>query len=1015
MEHRRFRILIATVAVALCVLGVSPSVGFASADYFGDGDGHHGSKAVTGPETVNAYSKVAADVAVNDTSVEVADGAKFSPGDLIMLWQVNGFATPLSGEQSEIDLAGQAVGRFELARVAAVIGDVLVLHGAMKNTFTAANSQVVFIPEYSSVSIDAAGEIQAADWDPATGEGGIVAFLATGTVTMDGRVTANGAGFVGGTDLGNSGTNGCTGLDEPSPTGGEKGESIAGLDLVSGDPPGGTGRGNRANGGGGGVCHNSGGGGGGHGGLGGLGGRTWRDDADPMIPGTGRDVGGLGGSPLAYTALTRLTMGGGGGAGQQNNNVGGAGSDGGGIVFVRARRVLGGGSFEANGDDGADATGSANDAAGGAGAGGLIVVRSTGVLTCGSAQAVGGDGGSALFDDHGTGGGGAGGHTLLQGTTIGCATDVSGGLPGVQTDLTDPPGVHYGALSGELGDTESVAAALSIDTDGDGLLDVREGEVDSDNDNSPDFLDVDDDGDGIPTTVESADPNGNGDPTDANDQDGDLVPDYLDLDSDADGLTDTREAGGIDDDGDGSPDGCVDTAPVDGQCDGATLNSPSNTDGTFIGGDLVPDYLDTDSDADGIDDSDEAFDADEDQVGDVLATSSDHDADGLDDAFDGDCFGPGNPAGCTAVGMPMTGGGIPDDDGDGTPNWLQACGDGYLTAVPAPESCDDGDGDDSNACDDACRFNVGFGPCASATDCASGTGLVCDQTSSLCQLANGNGPCSEAGQDLVCESGICDPSKGTCEACADDEDCSVGQRCEANSCLQRTCGDGVLDPGESCDDGDGDDANECANACLFNAGHGSCASSDDCVGSALVCDDPASVCRFPLGSGPCTESGEDSVCASGVCDSDSNSCEMCADDGDCASGERCETNACVLATCGDGVVDSGEACDRGEANDDSPQACAIDCLWNVGSDCVDDDECTADATCGDESTCTVPDPRTIDSDGDGIPDVVEEGDFSLQGGRGVGCHVGLTRQSGSTGVLLLMLALCLGIRRYRRN
>ena len=52
---------------------------------------------------------------------------------------------------------------------------------------------------------------------------------------------------------------------------------------------------------------------------------------------------------------------------------------------------------------------------------------------------------------------------------------------------------------------------------------------------------------------------------------------------------------------------------------------------------------------------------------------------------------------------------------------------------------------------------------------------------------------------------------------------------------------------------------------------------------------------------------------------------------------------------------------------------------------------------------------------DEIPDVVEDGDLILQGGRGVGCHVGVTGQSGPTGVLVLMLALCLGIRRYKRN
>ncbi|MGB8330735.1 MAG: hypothetical protein WCE62_11465 [Polyangiales bacterium] len=1014
MQYRPLRTSISVLA-QLCLIGASPAVGFAAEDYFGHGDGHHGSRVVAGPEVVNAYSGLAVDLAAGATTVQVADGTKFSPGDLVLVWQVNGLAIPDSGDQSEVDLSGQLVGRFELARVDSILGNVLHLRDAMTGGFPAANSQVVFIPEYSDVTIDATGEIRAADWDPVTREGGIAAFFATGTVTIDGRISANGAGFLGGTNRGNSGSNGCTGLDEPNPQGAEKGESIAGLDLLGAAPPGGTGRGNRANGGGGGVCHNSGGGGGGHGGLGGLGGRTWRADPDPIIAGAGRDIGGLGGAPLTYTALTRLTMGGGGGAGQQNNGVGGRGSDGGGIVFVRAASIAGTGSIEANGNDGGDSTGSFNDAAGGAGAGGLIVVRTSGGLSCGSARAIGGEGGSAQFDDHGTGGGGAGGHVLLQGAVVACTVDVTGGIPGVQTDATDPPGIHYGALPGEPGDEELVSGSLAFDTDGDGLWDVHEGTADREGDGSPDFRDADDDGDGIPTAVDNADPNGDGDPADANDQDTDLLQDYLDLDSDGDGLSDTREAGGADDDGDGLPDGCVDATPLDGQCDGLSLLSPVNTDATLIGGDSLPDYLDDDSDADGIGDTDEAFDADDDQIRDIVALGNDHDRDGLDDAFDGDCLGAGSPPGCAVVGSPLTGASVSDDDGDGTPNWQQACGDGYVTAVPAPEACDDGDGDDGNACNNGCRFNVGFGACTAQDDCAIGVGIVCEPTSLLCQRVNGNGPCTEADESAVCESGVCDQFSSTCEACVDDGDCPVGQRCEAHTCVVRTCGDGVVDPGESCDDGDDDDANACTDTCLFNAGHGSCASTADCVGNLLVCDDPSEICRYPVGSGPCDESNETSVCASGICDPASNTCELCAQDGDCASGQRCTSHLCVLGTCGDGVVDVGEVCDDGGANGDAPRACARDCRWNPGSACTNDEQCTGDATCGEQSTCTVPDPRTIDSDGDGIPDVVEDNDFVLQGGRGTGCHVGVTGQGEPAGLLLLILGSCLGIRRYRRN
>ncbi|MEM7137552.1 MAG: hypothetical protein AAF500_13280 [Myxococcota bacterium] len=873
----------------------------ASEDYFGLGDGHHGAKVVSGVEVVNAYSRLAADVAVGEDTIDVADGSRFAAGDLVLVWQVNGQPVPASGDQTEIDLASGPVGQFEFARVEGVAANTLTLADSMVNPFAQVNSQVIFVPEFTDVTVGAADEIQAADWDPSLGEGGIVAFLATGMVTVDGRVTANGAGFLGGTDRGNSGANGCTGLDEPSPTGAEKGESIAGLDFLGGGPPGGTGRGNRANGGGGGVCHNSGGGGGGHGGLGGLGGRTWRGDPDPSIAGTGRDIGGLGGAALSYSALSRMTMGGGGGSGHQNNNVGGTGSDGGGVVWVRANAVSGAGTFEANGLDGGDSVGSRNDAAGGAGAGGLVVVRAVADVTCGGAQARGGDGGDALTDDHGTGGGASGGHTLVRGASVSCPVDVTGGIPGVQTDLTDPPGEHYGAQPGEDGDEEVTGGAVQTDRDGDGLLDIHEGLIDSDGDSLPDYLDSDDDGDGIPTSAEAPDLDGDGNPGDARDEDADLVPDYLDLDSDGDGIPDVRETGGVDANGDGRIDTCVDLDPADGLCDGVSL---VNTDETLLGGDSVADVLDLDSDADGIPDADEAFDTNDDGSSDVPSSGNDHDGDGIDDAFDLDCNGVGDPAGCLVAGVALTDANVEDDDGDGVPNWAQSCGDGYQTALPSREPCDDGDGDDTNACNNQCRFNPGFGPCASVEDCAPAPGIVCGGVTLLCQFDDGgDAPCTESNQAFVCASRVCDESRGVCVACLEDLDC--------------------------------------------------------------------------------------------------------------AAGDRCEDNACILATCGDGVVDAAEACDNGDDNGLPPESCAADCAFNVGADCVDDGDCTGDATC-DEGVCSVPDPRTNDSDGDGVPDAVDG--LSVQGGGGFGCRVGATRQGTPTSVsFLVLLALSLAIRRYQRS
>ncbi|WP_117882217.1 T9SS type B sorting domain-containing protein [Aureibaculum luteum] len=211
------------------------------------------------------------------------------------------------------------------------------------------------------------------------------------------------------------------------------------------------------------------------------------------------------------------------------------------------------------------------------------------------------------------------------------------------------------------------------DTDGDGVFDYLD--LDSDNDGITDVTEAggtDADGDGILDGFFD----GNGDGLDDNtalsplpvpNTDGDVVPDYLDLDSDNDGITDVTEAGGIDLDGDGIIDGFTDT---DGNgLDDATETTPLPVPSSD--GDAVPDYLDLDSDDDGINDVVEAggVDLNDDGIVDGFADSNN---DGLDD---------------TTAATPLP---VGDKDNDGIPNYvdLDSDNDGILDATEGEDDFD---------------------------------------------------------------------------------------------------------------------------------------------------------------------------------------------------------------------------------------------------------------------------------------------------------------------------------------
>jgi hypothetical protein len=150
------------------------------------------------------------------------------------------------------------------------------------------------------------------------------------------------------------------------------------------------------------------------------------------------------------------------------------------------------------------------------------------------------------------------------------------------------------------------------------------------------------------------------------DKDGDGVPNYYDLDTDNDGIADIVEAGGVDADGDGMADDATDT---DG--DGYADLFDTNNGGTALAvddydGDGIPNYMDLDSDNDGIIDNVEA----QTTAGYTTADNSDPDGDGWDAAYDSD------DGGTAIVLSNHDGTGNPDyldddSDGDGLSDWTE--------------------------------------------------------------------------------------------------------------------------------------------------------------------------------------------------------------------------------------------------------------------------------------------------------------------------------------------------------
>jgi hypothetical protein len=441
-------------SLGLCLLSMAA---LAEPDIFGLGNGQHGPLRVQRTdEIINTATELKAKAGAGSKKLTVGSVTGFAAGELVLVLQV--FAEgppPETGTSSPINLEASGAGRWEFARLESVTppGELL-LTAPLVSDFVAPGSQVVRVPEYTSVHVQVSSSLLAPPWNGSSG--GVLAFMATDTVLNQGDIIADAAGFRGGTFATNPPRiTGCTEPNQSEASGGaRKGEGI--FSAAAGAPT--HGHGALANGAGGGNCEDGGGGGGGHGGAGGQGGYTAAADG-------ARDVGGRGGAALKYPSVTRMMFGGGGGSGAggatsgPSSADGSSGGAGGGIIYIRARDFQGSQGFiRANGKSAAPAVG---DGAGGGGAGGHITVRVKGRLDCTALQANGGNGGSNTDTKaHGPGGGGGGGVVLVQAEMMSCPISAVPGVAGTAAGATG--GGTYGATPTSAAQQENQGSTHTV-------------------------------------------------------------------------------------------------------------------------------------------------------------------------------------------------------------------------------------------------------------------------------------------------------------------------------------------------------------------------------------------------------------------------------------------------------------------------------------------------------------------------------------------------------------------------
>jgi cysteine-rich repeat protein len=196
------------------------------------------------------------------------------------------------------------------------------------------------------------------------------------------------------------------------------------------------------------------------------------------------------------------------------------------------------------------------------------------------------------------------------------------------------------------------------------------------------------------------------------------------------------------------------------------------------------------------------------------------------------------------------------------------------------------------------------------------------------------------------------------------------------------CGDGRIQGREACDDGNNRNRDGCSSGCELESARGTPSNSstpafqpipvgrNTSCGNGLVeggeeCDDGntrnGDGCSDRCAQEPRLLVPADAVCGNGITE-DREACDLGSGNSD-VNPDTCRTN-CQYPTCGDFVFDEGEDCDNGPANSDTKaNACRTTCRLPACGDSILD----ADETCDDGNT----------ESGDGCSTICQEEEETL--------------------------------------